>query len=112
FYAVTAGVAGGLWLPVAALVIGSVVSLYYYLRIAVVMLAPPETGTGTAAAAPRWPSAAVLVLLTAALLGLGVYPRPLVAVVRSSATELAARRSVPAASLPALRTPAVPAPRR
>lgn len=102
FYAVAAGVSARLWLPVAALVAGSVVSLYYYLRIAVVMLAARPADADATRNALHWPSVAVLALLTAALLGLGVYPRPLVAVVRTSASELAARPSAtPAAAIPA-----------
>ena len=101
FYAVAAGVGASLWVLVSALVVGSVVSLYYYLRIAVVMLAP-YPGTARAAPAsnplPR-ASAALLVLLTAALLGLGVFPRPLIALVRASASELGANVRTPSAGV-------------
>ncbi len=117
FYAVAAGESAQLWVLVAALVVGSVVSLYYYLRIAVVMLAArPDRGAGDndrSVSPVRWPSAAVLVLLTTALIGLGVFPRPLVALVRASATELAASHTrTPTAGVPrsssAARAPRTP----
>jgi NADH-quinone oxidoreductase subunit N len=103
FYAVAAGVSVSLWWPVAALVVGSVVSLYYYLRIIVAMLAgQPSPAAG--AAPLRWGSVAVLALLTVALLGFGTFPRPLVSAVRASAGELAVH--APAAAAPAAATAA------
>ena len=93
FYAVAAGVNASLWIPVAALVVGSVISLYYYLRVIVAMLSARTTGSDRSARLVLWPSAAMVGLLTVALLGLGVFPGPLVSVIRASAGELAGRTS-------------------
>ena len=40
FYILTAGVEASLWIPVIALVVGSIIGLFYYLRIIAVMCAP------------------------------------------------------------------------
>jgi NADH-quinone oxidoreductase subunit N len=91
FYAVAAGVNASLWIPVAALVAGSVISLYYYLRIIVAMLSTQASRTAAPDQRLPWSSGAVVALLTVALLGLGAYPAPLVAVIRASAVDLAGR---------------------
>jgi NADH-quinone oxidoreductase subunit N len=94
FYAVASGVSANLWIPVAALVIGSVVGLYYYLRIIVAMLYPRSAGAASPPRAAQWPAHAVMALLTLALLGFGVFPSPLVAVVRATAGDLTQRTAV------------------
>ena len=104
FYALASGVSANLWIPVAALVIGSIVGLYYYLRIIVTMLYPQSADTGSPVRAAQWPACAVVALLTIALMGFGVFPSPLVTVVRATAGDLAQRTSVltrvqPAASI-------------
>lgn len=94
FYAVASGVSENLWVPVGALVIGSVIGLYYYLRIIVVMLAAqPAAAIAPARRAP-WPGCVLLALLTVALLGLGVFPSPLVAVVRATTMDLTERSAL------------------
>ncbi len=103
FYAVAAGVSASLWIPVAALVVGSVISLYYYLRIIVAML---RTGRAQAPRSMQWASSAVLVVLTVALLGLGVFPAPLVAVVRATAADVFA----PGGAATPLRAQSLPGP--
>jgi len=42
FYLFTVGIAGSLWILLGALVIGSAISIYYYLRIIFAMTAQPE----------------------------------------------------------------------
>ncbi len=42
FYLVAAGIQSALWLPVLALVVSSVIGLFYYLRVVVAMYSPPE----------------------------------------------------------------------
>lgn len=78
FYLLTAGVHAALWWPVAALVAGSAIGLFYYLRVVAVLYAPP---TGALVPAPvtagRRSGTLVLVLVAALLVGLGVYPGPL-----------------------------------
>src|SRR5690606_35499075 len=57
FYAVASGVSASLWIPVGALVVGSVISLYYYLRIIVAMLRTAPAHPAPQAALAQWPSA-------------------------------------------------------
>lgn len=77
FYVLAAGVAGQLWPLVLVLVAASVIGLFYYLRVVVVMVRPPPE----VAPLPSPASLAgglVLVVLTLLLVGLGVYPGPLI----------------------------------
>jgi len=72
FYLVLAGVESGLWLLLGALVVGSGIGLYYYLRIVYRMLLPEP-----ADASPLRGGAtglAMLLVLFAALIVLGVWP--------------------------------------
>ena len=85
-YLFAAGVEGALWVPVGVLVAGSVIGLFYYLRIIFAMYAAPA---GAFEPAPRAPSATIaggtaLAALTLALLWLGAWPEPLIALIRSS----------------------------
>src|SRR6185437_11896302 len=97
FYAITAGVSAHLVAPVTALIVGSIIGLYYYLRWIVILVRPPsDAGSVTAAAAvpavahsPQPLGVAVLAALLIALLGLGVYPTPLVSLIEQTAGHLA-----------------------
>jgi NADH-quinone oxidoreductase subunit N len=75
-YVVAAGVGVAAWWLVAALVLGSAISMYYYLRVLLVMAEHTEAGPGAVA---RMPLAARLVLgvLAAAVVWLGVWPATL-----------------------------------
>lgn len=108
FAVVAAGVEASLWLPVSVLALGSAIGLYYYLRLVVVMLSSLDAGAATESAAdsgrtpadpgqtPAWPRAArvgggaalALGLLALLLLGLGLYPGPLMDVIESSVSPL------------------------
>jgi len=68
-----------IWLVVAA-VLNSVLSVYYYLRIVVAMYFREHADVG--AGYPSLATAAVLVVLTAVVLMLGVLPAPLMALVQ------------------------------
>jgi hypothetical protein len=64
-------------------------ALFYYLRIIVVLFAAPsENPLPTAGGAIPRISAAVLTVLTAVLIGLGIYPTPLIETVRNVASSL------------------------
>lgn len=82
FLLVAAGVGAGLWPLLATLVITSVIGLFYYLRIVVVLYETPEQ---PAAATPPLSKIglAVLAALTLLLVGLGVYPTPLVTLIQA-----------------------------
>ncbi len=80
FYLFAAGVEGALWGLVWAMILGSAISIYYYLKIVFAMTArgaagelPPASPIGTA-------TTVVLALL---IIVLGTYPTPLIDAVRS-----------------------------
>jgi NADH-quinone oxidoreductase subunit N len=81
FYLIIAGVGAGLFWPVAALVIGSVIGLYYYLRVIVAMAMPSERTADQRATVPFFGNAVIAVLLVL-LLALGAYPAPAIALIR------------------------------
>lgn len=79
FYLFFAGVEAGLWMLIAALVIGSGIGLYYYLRIVYRMVLPAEENGPTAQnVATNIGAFGVLAILFLLLLVLGVYPGPVV----------------------------------
>jgi NADH-quinone oxidoreductase subunit N len=89
FYIVTAGIGSTQWLLVITLVIGSAISLYYYLRIIVQMylqVEEPEAGVPTPAAAPTlsWAGGVTLGALFVTILWLGIYPTPLIRLIQST----------------------------
>ncbi len=75
YYALAAGVEAERWWLVGALLVGSAIALFYYLRWVLVLFAPPPEGRPVVAAGVG--SSAVLVVLALLLVGLGVYPQPL-----------------------------------
>jgi NADH-quinone oxidoreductase subunit N len=85
---VRAGLGAGQWALALILVLGSVLSIFYYLRPIVAMyMQPAEDG---AAALPPAPMAAgaVLVALLAVVLWLGVWPQPVLEIVRETVGRL------------------------
>ena len=92
FYVLAAGVEEGLWTLVIALVIGSAIGLFYYLRLVVVMFdRVPERDAEMSWPRPArvWPSAALaLGALALSLLWLGVYPSPLMDLIQASVSGL------------------------
>ena len=91
FYLVFAGVQTGLWLLLAALIIGSGIGLYYYLRIVYRMLLPAEaavTAAGTGNGTASYGAGAVLAALLLLLLWLGVYPAPVMQLIEVVAAAI------------------------
>ncbi|MDP4173579.1 MAG: NADH-quinone oxidoreductase subunit N [Bacteroidota bacterium] len=102
FYLVSAAVNSWLWLPVIILVINSAISVYYYLRIIVVMyrrideVTPAvETTTGTLATVGpvMQPSISlggglVLAVLTLALIWVGVFPGNIIQFIKDMVSSL------------------------
>jgi NADH-quinone oxidoreductase subunit N len=81
FYVVAAGACAGIWALILFLVITSVIGLFYYLRVVITMYARVQDE------APHVEPHAiggsyVLVVLTILLVWLGVYPAPLLNVIR------------------------------
>ncbi|MDQ5985123.1 MAG: NADH-quinone oxidoreductase subunit N [Syntrophus sp. SKADARSKE-3] len=76
FTVLAAGVGSFLWIPVGTLIVTSAIGLFYYLRVLVTLYNPP-TAAVTVAAAFMPAGVVTLVILTAMILGLGIYPGPI-----------------------------------
>jgi len=91
FYAVLAGVRSEMWLLVLVLAANSVISLFYYLRVIIAVYQPVQPAPDEAGVIhPRkaTPSGSligtvILALLLLALLGIGVYPGPIIRFIES-----------------------------
>jgi NADH-quinone oxidoreductase subunit N len=91
FYAIAGGVSAAMWPAVIALIVGSVIGLFYYLRVIVAICTPaPEGPTAYAGAVPMV-GAATLAALTLILIGLGDDPTPLGHLIQVTAAQFAAR---------------------
>jgi NADH-quinone oxidoreductase subunit N len=92
FYVVAAGIGASLWLPVVVLVVGSVIGLYYYLRIIATMCAPPPDimpARVPVAAAPASVAGVLTLLgLSLVLVWLGVYPASLIQLLHTTVAYL------------------------
>jgi NADH-quinone oxidoreductase subunit N len=93
-YVMTSGVEMRLILPLTALVIGSVIGLYYYLRIIVVLLSPMPGATEPPVIRhfPRT-GGITLAALIVLVIWLGVYPVPLISTIQQTTAELASYRA-------------------
>lgn len=94
FYAVASGVDGHNGVLLGTLVAGSIIGLYYYLRIIVAMAAPTAAVPDSRAPAGSRIRAeplghAVLAALVLLLIGLGAYPTPLLTLIRATAAMVA-----------------------
>ncbi len=87
FYIVAAGIGSALWLVTIVLAINSVIGLYYYLRIIVVLFAPAEQEPGKEPGISRSDSI-VLASLVVCLVWLGVYPGPAVEFIKLTVQNL------------------------
>lgn len=84
YYIAMAGLEANLWPMVLLLVVNSVISLYYYLRIVSVLYGrTTEADEVTAAAALSYEEGAVLFLSAAALAWIGVYPAHIMNLIRA-----------------------------
>jgi NADH-quinone oxidoreductase subunit N len=90
FFILTAGIGATKWLLVIVLVLGSAISLYYYLKITVSMFSEPEPEiTSLAKGAPiTLPDGLALGGLMALLLWLGLFPTPLISLIQSAISGL------------------------
>ena len=84
FYVIALGVNASLWWLTGAVVLGSAIGLYYYLRVTVSLyLSPPELHTRDTPANWAFTAGGIVVLISAILvLLLGVYPQPLISLVQ------------------------------
>ena len=90
FLVLGAGVGTGQWTLALILVLGSVISIFYYLRVIVAMYMREAPETTPAEAGPRVPAtvAATLAALLAVLLWLGVWPGPFLEIVHRTVGAL------------------------
>lgn len=87
FYVLAAGAAAAAWPLIIILVITSVAGLFYYLRIVVALYAAPPEQVSVQTRSPQG-SAFILVVLMILLLWFGVYPTPLLNLVRTTTGRL------------------------
>ena len=78
FYLLAAGVEGALWGLVWAMIVGSALSIYYYLKIVFAMTAREA---GEPLSEGSWSGTAVAVGLALLVIAIGVYPTPLIGLV-------------------------------
>ncbi len=81
FYVIAAGAGAALWMVVIIMIVNSVIGLFYYLRIIVVMFSAPEKESEIPVRHSRSGSA-VLAALAILLVWLGVYPGPMIEIIR------------------------------
>lgn len=85
FYVVMSGVDAHLWGLLAALVLGSALGIYYYLRV-IVTLYLPATAPYAMDASSDWGHrlGGIMVILTTLLVvAMGVYPQPIIDIIRA-----------------------------
>jgi NADH-quinone oxidoreductase subunit N len=90
FYVVAAGVDEQLWVLLAVVVLGSAIGLFYYLRV-MVTLYLPSTTTRNLRVELSWPQKIMglaTVFLTLAMVWMGTYPQPLIALTRMMVAPL------------------------
>jgi NADH-quinone oxidoreductase subunit N len=87
FFLVAAGAQSQLWWLVITLILASAVSIFYYLRIVVVMFAPLEQDEMRALGEPAvdLPGSLVLGTMALVLVWIGVWPEPLLFLIRAVA---------------------------
>ncbi len=90
FFVIAAGASEALWWLVFALVVGSTIGLFYYLRVIAAMYArgPAEAAALAPPVSLPLAGSAVLAVLTLLLVWLGVYPGPLLSLVQAAAAGL------------------------
>ncbi len=81
FYLFAAGLQGAMWILLWGLIIGSAISIYYYMRVIYVM-SLPEPEEVYPHPNISLPDLTLVILLGVAVVVIGVYPTPLIDVVR------------------------------
>jgi len=92
FYVITAGVEASLWPALIVLVVGSVIGLFYYLRIIAMLFAPMSAAPANVLSTWRPVSGHfdgwVLAILTVLLIWLGINPVPLLQLLQATVSQL------------------------
>jgi NADH-quinone oxidoreductase subunit N len=84
FYLFAAGVDGALWALLWALIVGSGIGLFYYLRIIFAMTRHHDNAATDTARMGSWADRSAIVALTLVLLVYGIYPMPLIDAAREA----------------------------
>jgi len=86
-YVLLAGVGSAVWLLAVVLIVTSAIGLYYYLRVILMMARPQEAeaGPGMRAVSGSRLEQLVLAVLSVLIIGLGVYPAPLLELIQKTA---------------------------
>lgn len=79
FYLFSAAASGGNWALLAALIVGSAIGIYYYLRVVFYMTRGADEHRQTVDLAPNWSGKVLSCLLIASILLLGIMPQSLMA---------------------------------
>ena len=74
-YVFASGIEGALWILLGALILGSAVGIYYYLRIIYVMTLQEDNKT--TGSAILWLGESVALLLVVLVVWLGIFPQPI-----------------------------------
>ena len=89
FYVLASGTSSALWTLVLVLVVTSVLGLFYYLRVVVTLFAEAREGAESSALPSlRQAGGYVLIVLSVFLIGLGVYPAPLLSAIEKAVASL------------------------
>jgi len=94
FYVLSAGIEAQLWMLLWALIIGSSIGIYYYLRIIFAMTLNPDSkvaptaGMNNAVESKSIPGIVTAVVLALIILVYGIFPMPLINLVQSAVTSL------------------------
>lgn len=90
FLVISAGAGSTLWLLLVVLAVSSSIGLYYYLRIVTVLYSRVPEGREMPAAGPQLSlsGGTALVVLALLLIWLGVYPSPLLRLIKATAEHL------------------------
>ena len=83
FYVLTAGVGSNLWMLVVVLAANSAIGLYYYLRVVVAVFRRPADAAPVPAVVLPLAGGVALAALVLAVVWLGVYPGPMIDLIRS-----------------------------
>ncbi len=89
FYVVAASIQSSLWVLLSIVIVGSAIGLFYYLRVVVTLYLGPEEPVPVEIGAPvSVAGRLVLGLATALVVWLGVYPGPLIELIRNTTFSL------------------------
>jgi NADH-quinone oxidoreductase subunit N len=83
FYVIVVGAGASAWTLMVVLVVSSVIGLFYYLRVVVTLYAA-ETSPSLSSVRVSPATGVVLGVLAAILIGLGIYPAPLLSLIRAA----------------------------